>query len=219
MRTDRRTFLAITTAGVTTAATGIRAGRAQGKPVRIGYTLSATGPYSVGAGITQAPNYALWADQVNAKGGLAIKGRGPPPRRVRHHRRPQRDRDGRALLREAHGRRQGGPDPAALGDGHELRGGADRQQVRLPDDRPHRLVQQAEGAVAALFLRHPSAAGLADAGHGGVAGGAQGAGQGLEARARVRERPVRDRDAGERRRRAQERRPERRPRRRTTRSA
>jgi branched-chain amino acid transport system substrate-binding protein len=79
MRTDRRTFLAITTAGVTTAATGIRVGRAQGKAVRIGYTLSATGPYSVGAGITQAPNYALWADQVNAKGGLAIKGEGRRP--------------------------------------------------------------------------------------------------------------------------------------------
>ena len=79
MRTDRRTFLAITTAGVTTAVMGIRVGRGQGKPVRIGYTLSATGPYSVGAGITQAPNYALWADQVNAKGGLAIKGEGRRP--------------------------------------------------------------------------------------------------------------------------------------------
>jgi branched-chain amino acid transport system substrate-binding protein len=79
MKTDRRTFLAITTAGVTTAAMGTGVGRAQGKPVRIGYTLSATGPYAVGAGITQAPNYALWADQVNAKGGLMIKGEGRRP--------------------------------------------------------------------------------------------------------------------------------------------
>ena len=50
--------------------------RAQAKPVRIGYTLSATGPYAVGAGITQAPNYTLWQEQVNAKGGLAVKGEG-----------------------------------------------------------------------------------------------------------------------------------------------
>src|SRR5262245_63973263 len=76
MRTDRRTFLALTTAGAATAAAGIRVARAQGKPVRIGYTLSATGPCPVGAGITQAPNYALWADQVNAKGGLMVKGEG-----------------------------------------------------------------------------------------------------------------------------------------------
>jgi branched-chain amino acid transport system substrate-binding protein len=79
MTTDRRTFLAITTAGATATAIGTRVGRAQGKPVRIGYTLSATGPYAVGAGITQAPNYALWADQVNARGGLAIKGEGRRP--------------------------------------------------------------------------------------------------------------------------------------------
>ena len=30
----------------------------------------------MGAGITQAPNYALWAEQVNAKGGLMVKGEG-----------------------------------------------------------------------------------------------------------------------------------------------
>jgi len=48
-------------------------------PVRIGFTLSATGPYAVGAGITQAPNYALWLEQVNAKGGLAIAGQGRRP--------------------------------------------------------------------------------------------------------------------------------------------
>jgi len=73
---DRRRFLtgSIATASALTLAP-TRA-RAQGKPIRIGYTLSATGPYSVGAGITQAPNYALWADQVNAKGGLMVKGEG-----------------------------------------------------------------------------------------------------------------------------------------------
>jgi ABC-type branched-subunit amino acid transport system substrate-binding protein len=47
--------------------------------IRIGYTLSATGPYSVGAGITQGTGYALWLDQVNAKGGLAVKDGGRRP--------------------------------------------------------------------------------------------------------------------------------------------
>ena len=62
-----------------TAGLGPGRARAQAKAVRIGYTLSSTGPYSVGAGITQAPNYLLWQDQVNARGGLAVKGEGRRP--------------------------------------------------------------------------------------------------------------------------------------------
>ena len=31
------------------------------------------------AGIIQAPNYALWAEQLNAKGGLMVKGEGRRP--------------------------------------------------------------------------------------------------------------------------------------------
>jgi branched-chain amino acid transport system substrate-binding protein len=41
--------------------------------------MSATGPYAVGAGITQAPNYTLWQEQLNAQGGLAVKGEGRRP--------------------------------------------------------------------------------------------------------------------------------------------
>ncbi|MFQ5524502.1 MAG: amino acid ABC transporter substrate-binding protein [Acidimicrobiia bacterium] len=76
---ERREFLK-TTAGSAAAFTVLR-GKAwgQAKPVKIGYTLSATGPYSVGAGITQRPNYTLWAEQVNAKGGLLVKGQGRRP--------------------------------------------------------------------------------------------------------------------------------------------
>jgi branched-chain amino acid transport system substrate-binding protein len=48
-------------------------------PIRIGFTLSATGPYAVGAGITQRPNYDLWLEQVNARGGLAVAGAGKRP--------------------------------------------------------------------------------------------------------------------------------------------
>lgn len=77
-RIGRRGFLKV--AGVAaTAAYLPRRARAQAGPVRIGYTLSATGPYAVGAGITQAPNYQLWADQVNAKGGLQVAGQGRRP--------------------------------------------------------------------------------------------------------------------------------------------
>jgi branched-chain amino acid transport system substrate-binding protein len=79
MTMHRRRFL--TTAAVGAATVPLWRGRAlaQAKPVRIGYTLSATGPYAVGAGITQAPNYLLWQEQVNAKGGLAVKGEGRRP--------------------------------------------------------------------------------------------------------------------------------------------
>ena len=74
MSMRRREFLKAAAAGAAVMAHGRAA--AQAKPVRIGYTLSATGPYAVGAGITQAPNYSLWYDQISAKGGLAVKGEG-----------------------------------------------------------------------------------------------------------------------------------------------
>ena len=79
MAIDRRTFLKATALGAASAPLLRRGALGQSKPVRVGYTLSATGPYAVGAGVTQAPNYSLWADQVNAKGGLAIKGEGRRP--------------------------------------------------------------------------------------------------------------------------------------------
>jgi branched-chain amino acid transport system substrate-binding protein len=44
------------------------------KPIRIGYTMSRTGPYAPGAQVSQEPNYLLWAEQVNAAGGLSVKG-------------------------------------------------------------------------------------------------------------------------------------------------
>lgn len=81
MAMHRRAFLTAAGAAAGSLALGAsgRRARAQGKPVRIGYTLSATGPYSVGAGITQAPNYLLWQEQVNARGGLAVQGEGRRP--------------------------------------------------------------------------------------------------------------------------------------------
>ncbi len=43
-------------------------------PVRIGYAMARTGPWSVGGQTSQEPNYLLWAEQINAAGGLDVKG-------------------------------------------------------------------------------------------------------------------------------------------------
>jgi branched-chain amino acid transport system substrate-binding protein len=59
----------------TGAATAAFPALAQGNaPVRIGYAIARTGPWSVGAQTSQEPNYLLWAEQVNAAGGLDVKG-------------------------------------------------------------------------------------------------------------------------------------------------
>src|SRR5688500_18822045 len=47
---------------------------AQDPPVKIGYAIARTGPWAAGAPVTQEPNYLLWAEQVNAAGGLNVKG-------------------------------------------------------------------------------------------------------------------------------------------------
>jgi branched-chain amino acid transport system substrate-binding protein len=43
--------------------------------IRIGYAISRTGPFAAGAQITQEPNYIMWAEQVNAAGGLNVGGK------------------------------------------------------------------------------------------------------------------------------------------------
>jgi branched-chain amino acid transport system substrate-binding protein len=48
---------------------------AQDPPVRIGYAIARTGPWAAGAQVTQEPNYLLWAEQVNAAGGLSVQGK------------------------------------------------------------------------------------------------------------------------------------------------
>jgi branched-chain amino acid transport system substrate-binding protein len=48
--------------------------RAQAAPVRVGYAMSRTGPWTTGAQVSQEPNYLLWAEQQNAAGGLNVKG-------------------------------------------------------------------------------------------------------------------------------------------------
>jgi branched-chain amino acid transport system substrate-binding protein len=57
------------------AAAALAPAFAQDAPVRIGYAISRTGPWSAGAQVTQEPNYIMWAEQVNAHGGLNVKGK------------------------------------------------------------------------------------------------------------------------------------------------
>ena len=47
---------------------------AQAGPVRIGYAIARTGPWTGGAQVSQESNYLLWAEQQNAAGGLNVKG-------------------------------------------------------------------------------------------------------------------------------------------------
>lgn len=49
--------------------------RAQDKPIVIGYTQSRTGIFSPGSQEAQEPNYIMWAEQVNAAGGLNVQGK------------------------------------------------------------------------------------------------------------------------------------------------
>lgn len=41
--------------------------------IRIGWALSKTGPNAGGVATTQAPNYQLWVQEVNAAGGILLK--------------------------------------------------------------------------------------------------------------------------------------------------
>jgi branched-chain amino acid transport system substrate-binding protein len=68
----RRVVQALAAGAATTVLPGLAP--AQGGPVRIGYTMARTGPWSVGAQTSQEPNYLLWAEQQNAAGGLSVKG-------------------------------------------------------------------------------------------------------------------------------------------------
>jgi branched-chain amino acid transport system substrate-binding protein len=47
-------------------------------PVRIGYGIARTGPWAAGAQVSQEPNYVMWAEQVNAAGGLDVAGKKRP---------------------------------------------------------------------------------------------------------------------------------------------
>ena len=64
---------ALALAGILALPVGIV--QAQDAPIKVGYTQSRSGPSAPGAQTTQEPNYLLWAEQVNAAGGLNVQGK------------------------------------------------------------------------------------------------------------------------------------------------
>jgi branched-chain amino acid transport system substrate-binding protein len=68
--------------GIVLVSAAVTPARADEPPIKIGYAISRTGPFAPGAQVTQEPNYILWADQVNASGGLAVKGATAKKRKV-----------------------------------------------------------------------------------------------------------------------------------------
>jgi branched-chain amino acid transport system substrate-binding protein len=70
----RRVVQALAGSAAGVALAGMPALVRANSPVRIGYTMARTGPWSVGAQVSQEPNYLLWAEQTNAAGGLDVKG-------------------------------------------------------------------------------------------------------------------------------------------------
>ncbi len=71
MTTRRQIIQGAAALGAVTLAPSLKA---QGNPVRIGYAMARTGPWTGGAQVSQEPNYLLWAEQINAAGGLDVKG-------------------------------------------------------------------------------------------------------------------------------------------------
>ncbi|MGJ7532696.1 MULTISPECIES: amino acid ABC transporter substrate-binding protein [unclassified Variovorax] len=63
-----------TALGAAAVAPQLFAQSSPGGPVKIGYAIARTGPWAAGAQVSQEPNYLLWAEQVNAAGGLSVKG-------------------------------------------------------------------------------------------------------------------------------------------------
>jgi len=71
MTTRRQIIKGVAGLGAVSVAPALRA---QEKPVRVGYAIARTGPWTGGAQVSQEPNYLLWAEQINAGGGLDVKG-------------------------------------------------------------------------------------------------------------------------------------------------
>ncbi len=74
MSTGRRAFVAGALAALAAAALAAPAA-AQDKPLRLGYSVAKTGLFAE-AGAEQNRVYELWRDQVNARGGLDVGGKG-----------------------------------------------------------------------------------------------------------------------------------------------
>ncbi|MGL4289631.1 MAG: amino acid ABC transporter substrate-binding protein [Phreatobacter sp.] len=70
LRPDRRSLIGGMAAATMIGAPAVRA--QGGAPVKIGFSISKTGPNAGGASVTTLPNYQLWAKTVNDAGGLNL---------------------------------------------------------------------------------------------------------------------------------------------------
>jgi len=70
----RRTVLKLAAATALTAPFSPRIARAQAPTVKIGVIGPRTGVMASGAAVTHFPNFKLWEHEVNARGGLKLKG-------------------------------------------------------------------------------------------------------------------------------------------------
>jgi branched-chain amino acid transport system substrate-binding protein len=72
-----RSFLRYVSAAVALAGTPACAGSASAqdapKSIKVGYAISLSGFQGPGAGLTTVPNYRLWVDDVNKRGGIMLK--------------------------------------------------------------------------------------------------------------------------------------------------
>jgi branched-chain amino acid transport system substrate-binding protein len=67
--------------------------------VKIGYTISRTGPAAGGAAVTSIPNYELWVKEVNAAGGLKLGDKRVPIEVVQYDDRSSAEEAAKALER------------------------------------------------------------------------------------------------------------------------
>jgi branched-chain amino acid transport system substrate-binding protein len=74
MQLARHVRHALVVAGLASTLALGAAAPAVAQDVRIGYAIARTGPWAAGAQVSQEPNYIMWAEQVNAAGGLDVKG-------------------------------------------------------------------------------------------------------------------------------------------------
>lgn len=69
----RRLFLTVVGVGVLVVLALPSAVLAQKTEITMGFTLSHSGPYAIGSMTMHKNNYELWAEEVNAKGGILVK--------------------------------------------------------------------------------------------------------------------------------------------------
>lgn len=101
MNSNRRNF--VKTVGAFAGAMAVpqlvRANQASDEPIKIGWAISNTGPFSAAANATQIPNYKLWIADVNAAGGINVGGKKRLIQAIEYDDRSQPEEAVRAVVR------------------------------------------------------------------------------------------------------------------------